>query len=398
MAFDPYSPCACGSGKKFKWCCQPIEGQLEKAFRLDADGQHDAALRIMDELVTAHPANPEAWGRKAQLLYLNGRLDEAENAVQKAMEINPQYPFGYVLRGGFRQQEHEWAGAALLYRKAAELYDPAAKEPLADVYYLIVNAELKLNRPIAARAALEMCLHLRPNEELSREMDELFGSKSHLPEAARRAYTFASPPSTAAGERRAAWSRALAGAATGKLTDAARAFEQLVAEDPNDAAAQYNLGLVRAWLGDNKAALEALDRYVALEPDEKRAAEAWTLGEVLRFGQGMEDQADVEAREPLDQPVRGNELRERDAAGEPAALDLPPEPVVVGTDDAQRDLRARRALGRAQDVLERPARTHRRLVDRKQGSIRGGLRWLRLIAIGTVRDDQGRPAEPKQAA
>src|SRR5438128_7112675 len=114
MALDLYSPCPCGSGKKFKWCCQPLHVQIEKAFRLDADGQHEAALRTMDELVNAHPANPEAWGRKAQLLLQNGRLDDAENALQKAMEINPQYPFGYLLRGMFRQQEREWAGALLL--------------------------------------------------------------------------------------------------------------------------------------------------------------------------------------------------------------------------------------------------------------------------------------------
>src|SRR5437899_560037 len=227
MAFDLYSPCPCGSGKKFKWCCQPLHVQIEKAFRLDADGQHEAALRTMDELVNAHPANPEAWGRKAQLLLQNGRLDDAENALQKAMEINPQYPFGYLLRGMFRQQEREWAGALLLYRKAAELYDPDAKDILAEVYSLIADTELKVNRPIAARAALKMCMHLRPSEELSRDMEEIFGAKSQLPESARREYIFASPPPEASADRRAAWSRALSGAATGRLTDAAHAFEQL---------------------------------------------------------------------------------------------------------------------------------------------------------------------------
>lgn len=292
MALDPYSPCPCGSGKKFKWCCQPIENQIEKAFRLDADGQHEAALRIMDEVVAAHSSNPQAWGRKAQLLHQNGRLEEAENAVQKALEINPQYPFGFLLRGIFRQQEGELTGALLLYRKAAELYDPAAQDVLAEVYSLIAGTELEQNHPIAAHAALKMSLRLRPSEEASQRMDEIFGPTSRLPEAARREYTFASPPPAAAAERRAAWNHALAGADTGKLTDAVRAFEQLVAQDPEDAAAQYNLGLARAWLGDNRGALEALENYVRLEPDESKAAAAWTLGEVLRLGHGMEEQAD----------------------------------------------------------------------------------------------------------
>src|SRR5207302_354367 len=88
------------------------------------------------------------------------------------------------------------------------------------------------------------------------------------------------------------WDEALARAATGKLSDAAHAFEGLTREDPENAAAWYNLGLVQAWLGDNAHALESLDHYVALEPDESQAADAWTLGEVLRSGHGMEDQAD----------------------------------------------------------------------------------------------------------
>src|SRR5207249_2900943 len=86
--------------------------------------------------------------------------------------------------------------------------------------------------------------------------------------------------------------RALTEGATGKLTDEARGFEQLTEQDAGDAAAWYNLGLTRAWLGDNARAIEALDRYVGVEPDEQRAAQAWTLAEVLRCGQGMQDNTD----------------------------------------------------------------------------------------------------------
>src|SRR5262245_21355314 len=82
MALDAYAPCPCGSGKKFKWCCQPIRVQIDKAFQQDAEGQHEAALRLMDEVVDQNPANPEGWGRKAQLLYQNNRVDEAETTLQ----------------------------------------------------------------------------------------------------------------------------------------------------------------------------------------------------------------------------------------------------------------------------------------------------------------------------
>jgi tetratricopeptide (TPR) repeat protein len=293
MALDAYAPCPCGSGKKFKWCCQPIHIQIDKAFRQDEEGQHDAAVRIMDEVVAQNPANPEAWGRKAHLLYLNNRVDEAETTLQKALEINPQYPFGHFLQGIFRQQEGEIAGALMLFRKAIAYYDPDARENLAQLYALIGENEFKLNRPVAARAALKMALHYQPaNEGLRKNFDSLMGDQSFLPAAARREYVFQGLPSMADPSQRQAWDRVLENAATGKLSDAVTAFEQLTRENPESAPAWFNLALVRAWSGDNRPAVEALDRYVTLETDESRAVAAWTLAEVLRCGHGMEADTD----------------------------------------------------------------------------------------------------------
>ena len=100
-----------------------------------------------------------------------------------------------------------------------------------------------------------------------------------------------SPPS-AAGGRRAAWDKALLAGQSPRLNDVARAFEELTKEDANDAAAWYNLGLARAWLGANAAALDALNHYLELETDEGRATTAATLAELLRCGQGMEESCD----------------------------------------------------------------------------------------------------------
>jgi tetratricopeptide (TPR) repeat protein len=293
MAIDLYGPCPCGSGKKFKWCCQPIHVQINKAFQQDADGQHDAAMRIMDQLTTEHAGNPEAWGRKAQLLYENNRVEDAEKALDRAFELNPRYPFGYYLRGSFRREEGELPGALLLFRKAAELFDSEARATLGQLHALIADTELKLNRPVAARAALQMAARFDPTAPSYRQgLEQIFGPESRLPLAARREYTYQALPAGATEARRAAWQAALGAATTGKLADAARAFADLAGQDESNPATWYNLGLTRAWLGDNAGGLEALERYVALEADEARAAEAWALDEVLRTGFGMLEHAD----------------------------------------------------------------------------------------------------------
>lgn len=292
---DPYAPCPCGSGKKFKWCCQSIFAAVERAFELAEEGQHDAALKMMDDVVAANADNPEAWGRKAQLHLNNDQLDQAEEALEKALTLNPQYAFGYYLRGQLRAGEGELPGALMLYRKAAELYDPTAKEALASLYVAIFDLEMKLNHPIAAHAAAETSLRLNPMDEQVRQAIEVIFSPSNpnLPPAAWKKYEYKPLPAGTPAERRAAWERALERAQTGKLADAVKAFEQLTRDDPENAAAWFNLGLSQAWLGNNPAALEALAEYVRREPNEDAAAAAWALGEVLRLGQGMEDQADV---------------------------------------------------------------------------------------------------------
>src|SRR5438552_15114753 len=108
---DPYAYCTCGSGKKFKWCCQPISPGIEQALEQQRIGQHEAALRIIDSVTKDHATNPEAWGQKARLLYANGKAEAAEEALDKAFSLSPNYPFGLLLRAQMRHEEKEYKGA-----------------------------------------------------------------------------------------------------------------------------------------------------------------------------------------------------------------------------------------------------------------------------------------------
>jgi tetratricopeptide (TPR) repeat protein len=127
MAFHPLLPCLCGSRKQYLRCCMPIHAEVEPAFRQQAQGQHGAALRTMDEVCARHPDNPEVWCQKARLLFEQGRSDDAENALQKALDLNPHHRIAHFLRGCFRQGEGEFPDALLVYSKAVGLYDPTAK-------------------------------------------------------------------------------------------------------------------------------------------------------------------------------------------------------------------------------------------------------------------------------
>ena len=121
----------------------------------------------------------------------NGLVEEAEQSLEKAFAINANYPFGHMLQGMFRQQEGEMIGALILFRKAADAYAPDAAEPLAYIHELIADIELRLNRPVAARAALKRSMNLSPgNADLRQAFQTLFGPESRLPAAARQDYVF----------------------------------------------------------------------------------------------------------------------------------------------------------------------------------------------------------------
>ncbi len=282
MPPNPYDTCPCGSGKKFKWCCQPYFERIEQALELHHNGQHESALRTMDGLAAEHPNYPPVWGYYAQLLYMEGQVEKAEEVLEKAFALQPNFPMGLLLKGVFRQSEGEIIGALLLFRKAADAYDPQAHSQLAQVYEMIARNEIVLNRVVAARAALERAAHMNPaDQELREQFQALFGDDSRLPNCARKKYAFrptVKPVDSAA--------------ATGKFSDAKAAFEKLTAEVPDDPAGWFNLGLVRAWLGEQPTALAALNKSVELEWDDAKAEEAQALAEVLKCGQGMEGDSD----------------------------------------------------------------------------------------------------------
>ena len=286
---DPYAFCPCGSGKKFKWCCQEIFGDIEKAFRQDADGQHEVAMRTMDAAVAKHSTNPEVYGRKAMLLFANDKTEEAEATIDKALEINPNYPYGHYLRGRFRLFENELVGGLIFFRKAAALYHPDAREPLSAVYAAIAECESRLQRPIASRAALEIAIRNAPQQtEYKQMMERIYGDQSTLPLAARKQYEYKRKPENAGEDQTLAWKEALQSQTTGKLSDVVKVFEELTQKFPDDTSAWYNLALTKAWLGDNEAALQALDQYVQRETEDDAVAEAWAMGEVLRCGHGLD--------------------------------------------------------------------------------------------------------------
>ena len=209
---DPYAACPCGSGKKFKWCCQPIYADITRAFQQDEVGQHDAALQ-KEELTAAHPQNPEAWGRKAELLDRNEKLEEAEAALQRPSISTRTMLTGCTCAGQFRLRARSRSPAAVPQGsrtvRPQRRRDPGAH--LRDHLRLRDEAEPSRGRPggrgdVATQGRPRDCQGGRRGLR-RREPEPAPGRQAQvcLQVVARRV----------ASERRAAWDKALSSAATG---------------------------------------------------------------------------------------------------------------------------------------------------------------------------------------
>lgn len=282
MAPNPYDTCPCGSGKKFKFCCEKYFDKIDQAMNLSQAGQHESALRTMEQVTREHPGYAPVWGYYAQLLFSEGQIEKADEVIGKGFEIDRNFAMGHFLRGIFRLQEGERIGALLLFRKAAEAYDPGATQQLAQIYELIAENEFMLQHPVACRAAMERVQHYTPDDpEVAQQVARVFGPESSLPEAARKQYRLRPTVQPVAVDQ-----------FTGRFSEARRIYEELTVAVPDDPAAWFNLGLIRAWTGEQPSALEALLKSIEREWDDAKAEEAGALAEVIRCGQGMENDSD----------------------------------------------------------------------------------------------------------
>ncbi|MDH4285173.1 MAG: tetratricopeptide repeat protein, partial [Gallionellaceae bacterium] len=156
-------PCPCGSGKKYKHCCQLRSNPLGKntsaaaiqtALEHHRAGHLAEAEEIYNQVLHTDPAHPDALhylgtiatdqgrykeaveliGRAIQVrpsrsMYYNqgnalrelNRLDEAAESFRRALVLDPNYAEAYTNLGGVLLVQHKLEEAVESYRRALEL-------------------------------------------------------------------------------------------------------------------------------------------------------------------------------------------------------------------------------------------------------------------------------------
>ena len=280
---DPYAPCPCGSGKKVKFCCQPILPEMEKIERLLDSNRPHMALQQLEKLDQAHPGNPWVVTRQA-LTYVNDQQPgEAERVLRPFLKANPDHALANVLYGVSAFNHHGYPEAKKAVHRAFRKGAAQESSLVSSLAATIAGWYLSDGRYMAARQHMALALRMGNPEQRKQAFSallELDGDPgvSYPLRGAHQAPAYTGPESHRDQARKAQQLSIV-----GCWQEGA---EQLAAigEVDNESAELWHLvGLFRVWDGLDEEGAEALHKAADRYQDFEQAVECETLAQLLEL-------------------------------------------------------------------------------------------------------------------
>lgn len=333
MALDAYSPCPCGSGEKYKWCCQKVEPYAEKALRLLENGQTAAALTAIDEGLRKVPDSSWLLVRKAAILAERGQTAEAHELLERVLASQPQHAGARGLMTHLKAElQGPDAAVAEVQRALASL--PAEKRATASRAAQVAGSKLiESSRFPGALKHFELALRLRGGEDQDPELAQALETLCTNPGLSpwlRNDDRLSGPPPGLSEEDAARFREALDRADEGLWSEAAALFQSLAAHH-DDPEIERNLGFCRLWLGDTAAAVDAFRRCVRAWGETTEAVDLEALGQAVEESSGEDLVEQVQMtwtlrnREALLAALRASDRVEEEGV-EPAETDDADDP------------------------------------------------------------------------
>ena len=260
-ALEPYAPCPCGSGEKYKWCCHKVEAVADRARRFAENGQIEPALGALDEGLKKTPNNPWLALLKAIYQARRGEVLQAEEFLATVARARPDHVgiLSFLIR--LTAQAKGLSAAAGRLQEALAALKPEGRGALAETAESLGALMVETGYVPGGIAHLELAEALGEGDPDDRSGSTL-GIVESNPEFSpwlRNPYELAPTPEGLDPARSRRFEDALELADHALWARAAAAFDALSKDSTPDA--DYNLGLCRLFLGDHPGAVEALRRH-----------------------------------------------------------------------------------------------------------------------------------------
>lgn len=284
-AIDPYAPCPCGSGQKFKWCCQKVEEYVARAQRLLEGNQIDAAIAALDEGLRKAPDNVWLALRKALILVRLRRSPEARPLLEAVIKAHPDHVGAQgLLARVLLEVEGPEAGVAQLQQALTNA--PEDRRPALSTAAQLLGIVLsEMGHVPAARKHLELALALAGSDLDEETADtvlnalRLLEGNPEIPLWLRNPDRLSPAPDGLDDDRRQRFTQAMEWAEQGLWSTAAAAFDLLGADGVP--TAERNAGFCRLWLIDDVAAAAAFRAYIRTLGETTEAVDLEALAQYI---------------------------------------------------------------------------------------------------------------------
>ncbi len=260
---DPYAPCHCGSGQKYKWCCQSVEAYVERSQRLLDNGQYELAINPLLEGLAKVPDNVSLLLRKALVqLHLN-QTESASETLRLLLQKHPGHLGGSILMTRLALDTEGVQAGVAQFQQALSAHEPADRSKLASLASFLGSTLARAQYAAAAIKHLDLAARLS-GEESKRVATHLHNLRANPAVSVweKNPYRLWPAPEQATPAFRESFGRAVGWAEEGLWSSAAAAFELLGAGSGVGVVADRNRGLCCLWLADHDAAIAALRRYI----------------------------------------------------------------------------------------------------------------------------------------
>lgn len=164
---DSYSPCPCGSDKKYKFCCRPISDDISSAMVAAEDGHLAEALKHIESARKIVGTTGEILCREA-IVYNYFDKAKSRELLERCLKEFPNHPRAYYIHGIDLAEKKNFKGAIEAYKTAISLYPPSDQYHLNEAYNNLGTAFYNNRKLSKAKEAWEKALFFIPSDKLAR--------------------------------------------------------------------------------------------------------------------------------------------------------------------------------------------------------------------------------------
>jgi len=303
MAVDPYASCPCGSGKKVKFCCSDLVGDIEKIHRMIEGDQPRAALRHAEQTLAKHPGRASLLDLKASLELALGETEAARSTIDEFLRADPQNSSAYACQAMLLASAEGGHAAVVPLQRALALVERDMPQRVFEAIGVVGRALLAEGHIVAAQAHLWLHVGIAPRDD-PRAL-ELLVSLNHysgLPLLLRDNLRLQDWPADASWKDEAETATRLAD--LGKWLEATGVIDRLGGTHGAVPTLLYNRAVLAGRLADDRAMVAGLHAYAQMEVPLDDAIEAEATAQLL----------DNKVKEqPLDSVVRDYSIKDFDA-------------------------------------------------------------------------------------